>query len=97
VGAALVLVGLVVVPIRAAALTTGSFSGTASAQGVQVNLAIPDYLIVQNFLDGGGPTAQASLDSLGTSQSLASFPYPGETGAAVTGLIGILTGLSLPS
>jgi hypothetical protein len=100
----MVVVGLVAMPAsRSAALSgdapvsLGSFSGTASAAGVQVNLAIPDYLIVQNFLDGGGPAAQAALDSLGTSQALSSFPYPGETGAAVTGLVGILTGLSLPS
>src|SRR5919201_3531898 len=43
----------------------GSFSGTAAADGVRVGLAIPSFLIIENFVDGGGPTAQASLDSLG--------------------------------
>jgi hypothetical protein len=75
----------------------GSFSGTASAYGVQINVSIPNYLIIQNFVDGGGPTAQAQLNSLGTSQGFASFPYPGATAVSLTGLAGILTGLSLPS
>lgn len=75
----------------------GSFAGTASAYGVQVNVSIPNYLIIQNFVDGGGPTAQAQLNSLGTSQGFASFPYPGATAVSLTGLAGILTGLSLPS
>jgi hypothetical protein len=75
----------------------GSFSGTASAYGVQVDVSIPNYLIIQSFVDGGGPTAQAQLNSLGTSQGFASFPYPGETAVSLTGLAGILTGLSLPS
>jgi hypothetical protein len=64
---------------------------------VEVNVSIPNYLIIQNFVDGGGPTAEAQLDSLGTSQGFASFPYPGETAVSLTGLAGILTGLSLPS
>jgi len=75
----------------------GAFAGTASADGVHVNLSIPDYLIVQNFVDAPGPTAQAALDSLNTSKALASFPYPGDTEVSLTGLVGILTGLSLPS
>ena len=74
-----------------------NFAGTASAFGVEVNISIPNYLIISNFVDGGGPTAEAQLDSLGTSQGFASFPYPGETAVSLTGLAGILTGLSLPS
>lgn len=75
----------------------GTFSGGASADVVRANLSIPDYLIVQDFLDGGGPSAQAVLDSLGVSRGFASFPYPGEVGVAATGLVSILTGFSLPS
>jgi hypothetical protein len=74
-----------------------TFSGEAAADVVRVNLSIPNYLVVQTFVDGGGPSAQAAVDSLGTSQAFASFPYPGETGVAATGLISTLTGLSLPS
>lgn len=76
---------------------TGSFSGTAAADGVRLNVAIPDYLLIEDFVDGGGPSAQAVLDSLGVSRSYASFPYPGELGVAATGLVSTLTGLSLPS
>ncbi len=74
-----------------------SFSGTASADGIRMSLKIPDFLIVENFLDGPGPSAQASLDSLGTSQAFASMPYPGETVVALPGLLSILTGKSMPS
>lgn len=75
----------------------GTFSATASADVVRANLAIPNYLLIKDFVDGGGPSAQAVMDSLGTSKAFASFPYPGETGVAATGLISTLTGLSLPT
>ena len=75
----------------------GAFSGTASADGVRVSLTIPSFLIIENFVDGGGPSAQASLDSLGTSRAFASLPYPGETAVALPGLVGTLTGKSIPA
>jgi hypothetical protein len=62
-----------------------------------VNVAIPDYLLIEDFVDGGGPSAQAILDSLGVSRAFSSFPYPGEVGVAATGLVSTLTGFSLPS
>ena len=74
----------------------GAFSGTASADGIRVGLAIPNFLIIENFVDGGGPSAQATLDSLGTSKAFASLPYPGETAVALPGLVGTLTGKSIP-
>ena len=77
--------------------STGTFSGTAVADAVRVNVSIPNYLLIQDFVDGGGPSAQAVLDSLGVSKAFASFPYPGELGVSATGLVSILTGFSLPS
>jgi hypothetical protein len=77
--------------------STGTFSGTAVADAVRVNVSIPNYLLIQDFVDGGGPSAQAVLDSLGVSRAFASFPYPGELGVSATGLVSTLTGFSLPS
>jgi hypothetical protein len=73
------------------------FSGIAAADVVRVNVSVPDYLLVEDLADGGGPTAQAVLDSLGTSQGFASFPYPGEVGVAASGLASNITGLVLPT
>jgi hypothetical protein len=82
--------------VCADAQAAAAFSGTASADGIRVGLAIPDFLIIENFVDGGGPSAQATLDSLGTSKAFASLPYPGETVVALPGLVGTLTGKSIP-
>ena len=74
-----------------------SFIGKASADLVQASFSIPGFLIVSNFFEGPGPTAQAAIDSLGSSQGFASLPYPGETATSVPGLVSTLTGKSLPS
>nr|MDQ3292853.1 hypothetical protein [Actinomycetota bacterium] len=101
--AVLVAVGLALVAVPAEAgpdapaQASGTFSGTAVADAVRANVRIPDYLLISDFVDGGGPSAQAVLDSLGKSQAFASFPYPGELGVSATGLVSILTGFSLPS
>jgi hypothetical protein len=76
---------------------SGTYSGQASADGIRATLAVRDYLIVEDFIDGGGPTAQAALDSLGDSVAFSSLPYPGATGVALPGLISTLSGKSVPS
>jgi hypothetical protein len=96
VSALVALLGALAVPATAQD-ATGTFSGTAAADGVRVNVAVPDYLLIRDFVDGGGPSAQAVLDSLGVSRAFSSFPYPGELGVAATGLVSTLTGFSLPS
>src|ERR1041384_3461528 len=53
----------------------GTFKGQASADGIRATVAVKDYLIVEDFIDGGGPTAQAGLDSLGESTAFSSLPY----------------------
>ena len=75
---------------------SGPFTAVASADAARALVQVPDYLIISDFVDGGGPSAQASLDSLGTSNGFASFPYPGETGVAILGLAAILTSKPLP-
>ncbi len=75
----------------------GTFNGQASADGIRATVALKDYLIVEDFIDGGGPTAQAALDSLGESTAYSSLPYPGATGIAFPGLVSTLSGKSVPS
>lgn len=76
---------------------SGTFRGQAAADGIRTTIAVKDYLIVEDFIDGGGPTAQAGLDSLGESTAFSSLPYPGATGVGATGLVSTLSGKSLPS
>ena len=77
--------------------SSGTFNGQAAADGIRATIAVKDYLIVEDFVDGGGPTANASLDSLGESTAFSSLPYPGATGVAFPGLISTLSGKSVPS
>jgi hypothetical protein len=81
-----------------AALDTGfaTFAGKATADGVRARVAITDYLIIEDFVDGGGPTTSATLDSLGASTAYSSLPYPGATGVAFPGLVSTLSGKSVP-
>ncbi len=76
---------------------SGTFRGQASADGIRATIAVKDYLIVEDFIDGGGPTAQAGLDSLGESSAFSSLPYPGATAVAFPGLVSTLSGKSVPS
>jgi hypothetical protein len=76
---------------------TGTYKGQASADGIRATLSLKDYLIIEDFIDGGGPTAQAGLDSLGESTAFSSLPYPGATGVALPGLISTLSGKSVPT
>lgn len=73
-----------------------SFSGAATADGIRITVAVKDYLIVEDFIDGGGPTASAVLNSLGESTAFSSLPYPGAIGVAFPGLISTLSGKSVP-
>jgi hypothetical protein len=79
--------------LSGSAQAAGTFEGTAAAYGV-------DYLMQNVSIPGGfspqfsGPVAQASLTSLPSGSSFASFPYPGEAAAGVPGLIpALVTGL----
>jgi len=73
-----------------------TFAGKATADGVRARIAVTNYLIVEDFVDGGGPTTSATLDSLGASTAYSSLPYPGATGVAFPGLVSTLSGKSVP-
>lgn len=68
---------------RAQAEGALAFSGAAEARGIQLTFAVPGGPATDTPIDSGGPTAQAALDSIGTSTAYAAFPDPG--GIVVSG------------
>lgn len=107
------LAGCVAVPAGAITGATGqgdaaatvSFSGSAAAGGVLLTVVAPGAPATDVPVDGGGPTAQVAVDSIGTSVGYAAFPDPGKFFVSVPGLaVGLLAGgagglppLDLPS
>lgn len=73
-----------------------SFTASAEASGGYIQYGIPGFLVVENFIDGGGPVAGSVLDSVGTVQAFGSLPYPGPNGILAPGLINALTGVPAP-
>ncbi|HEY2832600.1 MAG TPA: hypothetical protein VGJ14_09255 [Sporichthyaceae bacterium] len=63
------------------------FAATAAASGVRMTVELPDAPATDTPVDGGGPTAQASLSSLGESIGYAAFPDPGGLVISAPGLI----------
>ncbi len=74
-----------------------SFVAVGEASGGYVRYGIPGFLVVENFLDGGGPVSRASLTSDGTSQAFGSLPYPGSAGATYNGTLALATGSAPPA
>jgi hypothetical protein len=70
--------------------------GTASAQGFRMTYGVPQFVIVEEFIDGGGPIAQSVVDTSGRSIAFASLPYPGANGIAAPGVASLVTGQSVP-
>src|SRR5688500_9639068 len=70
--------------------------GTASAQGMRVTYRVPDFLVVSEVIDGGGPVAQSLVETGGQSTAFASLPYPGENGVGGPALLLGLLGQSPP-
>jgi hypothetical protein len=94
-GLVVALVGTVVLlcgprPRQAGAAT--SFSAIAAAAGVRFTITAQNAPLTSTPVDVGGPVAQATLDSLGTSQAFASFPYPGDVVVNLAGTVAGLTG-----
>lgn len=70
-----------------------AFSGSAAGGGVRVTLNVPGAPATDTPVDGGGPTAQVAVDSIGSSKGYASFPDPGQFIVSIPGLaIGLLAG-----
>ncbi|MGH8999610.1 MAG: hypothetical protein ACRDY7_09490, partial [Acidimicrobiia bacterium] len=58
-----------------------------AADGARLSIIAVNAPATNVPIDGGGPAAQASLDSLGTSQSFAAQPYPGDLAISGPGLV----------
>jgi hypothetical protein len=96
VAAATFVAAALVVPAVAPAQESTQYSGVAAGDGIRVRFHVPDFLVVEDFVDAGAPTAQASLDSIGGSNAFASAPYPGQTMVTGPGTFAIATGIQLP-
>ena len=75
---------------------TRSLVAGASAQGMRMGYSVPDQFAVSQFIDGGGPVAQAALDSTGKAIGFGSLPYPGENAVAAPGVLTLASGRPVP-
>jgi hypothetical protein len=89
--------GFVTGPTAGAADSGGrSLVGVASASGMRATYTVPDYVVVAEFFDGGGPVAQANVDTTGKATGFGSLPYPGENAVTAPGLLTFATGAPVP-
>lgn len=92
-------VAVVVIPVsgHAQTLTPAVFAGSATAIGMRAALTTEPGIHFQTPFDGGGPTAQVAVDTLGTSNGYAAFPDPGQDYVTLPGLVtGSITGAGGP-
>lgn len=73
-----------------------SVVASGRAQGFRATYTVPDYVIVAEFFDGGGPVTDAVADSTGRATSLASLPWPGENAVTAPGTLSAAFGRSVP-
>jgi len=73
-----------------------AFQATASAEGVRIGVAAPNFVLVDQLVDVGVPVAQSTVDGLGNSKAFASNPYPGELAISGPGTVAGVTGLPNP-
>jgi hypothetical protein len=59
--------------------------------------SVPDQFAVSQFIDGGGPVAQVSVDSTGKAIGFGSLPYPGENAVTAPGVLTLATGAPIPA
>ena len=81
VAGALIMTVALAMPRTVHAATT--FEAVAAADGIRVAMRVPNAPVTDTPVDGGGPSAQAVLNSAGVSRAFAAHPHPGE--AVVTG------------
>jgi hypothetical protein len=86
----------VVTGTTAGAAPARSLGVKAVAEGLRVTYTVPDFLVAQELMDGGGPVSQAFTDTAGRSVAFASLPYPGENGIAAPGILAVLLGRPVP-
>lgn len=76
---------------------TAIFHGSAAAYGVRATYIVNGVPLTNTPFDGGGPTAQAAVDSgVGSSTGYAASPDPGEFFAAGPGLAAGVIGGGVP-
>jgi hypothetical protein len=73
-----------------------SVVASARAQGLRATYTVPDYVVVTEFVDGGGPVAEAEADSTGRATSFSSLPWPGENAVTAPGTLSVALGQSVP-
>jgi hypothetical protein len=88
--------GLVTGPRAGAQSEARSLVGVASASGMRATYTVPDYVVVAEFFDGGGPVAQANVDTTGKATGFGSLPYPGENAVTAPGLLTFVSGVPVP-
>jgi hypothetical protein len=88
--------GFVTGPRAGADTDARSLVGVASASGMRATYTVPDYVVVSEFFDGGGPVAQANVDTTGKATGFGSLPYPGENAVTAPGLLTFATGAPVP-
>lgn len=63
-----------------------AFAASTSAEGLRIRTVVPGAPATDIPVDAGGPTAQAVVDSIGTSTAYAAFPAPGDLVISAPGL-----------
>ena len=71
------------------------FEAVASAQGARFTWEVPNFVVAEEIIDGGGPLAQSVMDSTNAT-SFAALPWPGSYAVALPGLYATATGQNLP-
>jgi hypothetical protein len=64
-----------------------AFRATAEAAAVRMTMTVANGPGTNDPIDVPGPISHAAVNSLGSSSAFASFPYPGDAGVTVPGLI----------
>lgn len=64
-----------------------AFRATAEAAAVRMTMTVANGPGTNDPIDMPGPISHAAVNSLGSSSAFASFPYPGDAGVTVPGLI----------
>ncbi len=95
-GLGALIVGSMIGGVPASADTLSGFVGNARAAGMRMSYDIPGFLVVEKIIDGGGPVAEVSVDSLG-SGGFASLPFPGDNAIAFGSLLAAGTGRDAPA
>jgi hypothetical protein len=90
------LAGLTLAVTPPAGAQSIRYTASAAADGARLSVTVPGATVVDQIIDGGGPTAQAMASSLGSSSALAAQPYPGELAIIGPGLGASLIGAPQP-